>query len=446
MNIGIVGCGYVGLITAIGFALKEHNVVAVDIDTDRVKGLNNSRPPFFEPGLEEALQNASTLRFSETPKVLSEAEIVFICVGTPVVITGDPDLRALQYAMKMLGEVMSGPSEYKVIVVRSTVPPGMTAKLSVDLQKHSGKKLGKDFGLAMNPEFLQEGRALEDFTKPNRIVIGEFDDKSGNAVAKAYEGFPAPIIRTTIATAELSKLACNAFLATKISFINEIGTLCNEFSIDTYAISEIMGDDPRIAPGFLRAGLGFGGSCLPKDLQLLLHSAKEQGIAMPIIEAAQAVNKAQIGRMINLVCEYEPELRDVPVGVLGLAFKPGVSDIRESPALAVIYQLLQRDAKVIAYDPMANSEAYEFFGDRIEYADSPADVVRACDIILILTDWPEFAQHCYYTGKKVFDARRVLEPWRAGQVCKYYVGLYWEAGPSNRLPTSLLQSRTKKAV
>lgn len=426
MNIGIVGCGYVGLITAVGFVLKGHNVVAVDIDKDRVKGLNDNKPPFFEPGLEEALQNANNLRVTDVPEALKDTDIIFICVGTPVFVTGDPDICALQYAVKMLGEVMAGPNGYKVIVIRSTVPPGMTAILAMSLQEHSGKKLGKDFGLAMNPEFLQEGRALEDFNKPNRIVIGQFDDKSGDAVVEAFSGFPAPIIRTTIPTAELSKLVCNAFLAAKISFINEIGALCNEFGIDAYAISEIMGDDPRIAPGFLRAGIGFGGSCLPKDLQLLLHSARRKGISMPIIEAVRLVNKAQIDRVMNLVHEYEPELRGVPVGVLGLAFKPGVSDVRESPALAIIFQLLQHDAKVIAYDPMANPEAYAHFGDRIEYADSAEDVIRASSVILILTDWPEFAQHCIYTGKKVIDGRRVLDPQRAHQVCELYEGLYWE--------------------
>lgn len=422
MDIGVVGCGYVGLTTGVGLALSGHNVTAVDIDSKRVRVIKAKKTPFFDPGIEKALAEDIPFRATTSIGALKKAAAIFICVGTPSHVTGTPDLRGLRAAAESIGGIMKKGS-YKSIAIRSTVPPGTTERILLPImEKYSGLKGGKDFGLVMNPEFLQEGRALWDFQSPHRIVIGQYDSRSGDTIEAAYSGIKAPVLRTDLAVAEMGKLASNAFLATKISFINEIGLLCNFFGIDTYAVADIMGKDPRIGQNFLRAGIGFGGSCLPKDLGFLISATELQ---LPLLEAVRVVNESQVGHILQMVTKMQHNLADRNIGVLGLAFKPGVSDVRESPAINIIFQLLQRDANVIAYDPMAMEETRERFGDRIQYAADAQEVISNSELVLLLTEWGEFQQAGIYEGKRLIDGRRGVDPREARAVCQDYRGLYW---------------------
>ncbi len=430
MEISVVGSGYVGLITAVGFASKEHTVVCIDIDQDKVNRINRAEPPFYEDKLDEALRmyvrQRANLKASSDYDELLNSKVTFICVNTCSNSGEDADFSHVEHSAKRIGETLRRKEGYHVVVTKSSVVPGTTEEVIIPLlEQCSGKRAGKGFGVAVNPEFLQEGRALHCFLNSDRIIVGECDQRSGDFVQEIYNGFHAPILRTGIRTAEMIKFASNAFLATKISFINEVGNLCKKLGIDVYEVAEGMGYDPRIGRLFLNAGVGFGGSCLPKDLEVLLRKYEKMGEKSALLSAASQVNKAQPLKMIEIARKRLGELKNKKIAVLGLAFKPDTDDIRHAPAIEVIRQLLHQGAQVKVYDPRAMPKMRQAFSQGIEYGDSVKDTIEGCDCVLILTEWDEFRDENIYSGKLVIDGRRALDPEKAKCVCQCYEGVCW---------------------
>jgi len=430
MKISIVGSGYVGLITAAGLASKDYNVVCIDIDEGRVNMINRAEPPFYEDQLAESLQvyvkQKENLKATSNYESLLNSDATFICVNTSRNNGENADFSQIKESTKEIGKVLRRKEEYHVVITKSSVVPETTEGTIIPLlEQYSGKKAGKDFGVGVNPEFLQEGRALQCFLNSDRIIIGEYDDRSGDFVQNIYKEFDTPIIRTGLRTAEMIKFASNAFLATKISFINEIGNLCKTLGVDVYQVAEGVGYDPRISRSFLNAGIGFGGSCLPKDLELLLSKYEKMGETAAILNAVSRVNKAQPLKMVEITQRRLGELINKKIAILGLAFKPNTDDIRHAPAVEIVHQLLHHGAQVKVYDPKAMPKAQEVFSQRIQYGNSIQDTIEGCDCILILTEWNEFKDESIYAGKMVIDGRRTLDPERAKRVCRYYEGICW---------------------
>ncbi|MDD5111475.1 MAG: UDP-glucose/GDP-mannose dehydrogenase family protein [Candidatus Altiarchaeota archaeon] len=415
MNISVVGSGYVGLITAAGFAEKGHNVVCVDVVSSKVDSINRGKPLIYEEGLDEILRAVVGRNLSASMDLhaaVLASDITFICVGTPSRPNGSIELKYIKESARQVGLALGEKKGFHIVVVKSTVIPGTTDNvIKPILEKASGRKAGVGFGLAMNPEFLREGFAVEDFRKPDRIIVGASDSKSMGVLERLYAGFPTGLLATDLKTAEMIKYASNAFLATKISFINEVGNVCKSIGVDTYKVAEGMGLDKRITPHFLRAGIGFGGSCFPKDVKSLVYRAKELGIKPRILKAVLDVNHTQPRRFIELARKKAGSLKGRRVAVLGLAFKGGTDDIRESPAVAIVHELLKEKANVVAYDPKAAGNARDVFGDRIVYAASSADCLRGADIALIVTEWEEFRKLDFSGMKRriVVDGKRMLD-------------------------------------
>ena len=410
MKLGIIGLGYVGLITGVGFASLGNKVIGVDIDKEKVDKINKGRTPIYEQGLEEKLKEVKE-NFIATNNIkdLKDTEIIFICVGTPSKEEGSIDLTYLNQSAEDILKILDN---YKVIVVKSTVVPGTTESLISVL-----KKSGKEFGLGMNPEFLKEGCALKDFLKPDRIVVGSYDEKSKNILAELYKDFNCPKIFTDLKTAEMIKYASNSFLATKISFINEIGNICKKLGIDVYEVGEGIGYDKRIGKEFLNAGIGFGGSCFPKDVKGLIAKSNEIGYKPKILEEVIRLNENQPLKIIEFLKKNISDLNEKSIGVLGLAFKPETDDIRESRSIPIVKELLKEGVNVKAYDPRAMENFKKLF-PKIDYC-SPEEVLNS-DAVLILTDWKEF-ENLNYKGKIVIDGRNVLKAKEA----KIYEGVCW---------------------
>jgi len=420
MRIAIIGSGYVGLVTGIGFAELGHEIVFIDIDERKVNIINSRKPPIFEKGLEELMEK-NKMKFHATTdyNAVSESEVIFICVGTPPAEDGSMDLSFVKEASKMIGKNLG--DSYPVVVVKSTVLPGTTEEIVKPIiEEVSGKRAFEDFGLAMNPEFLREGNAVYDFFNPDRIVIGAKDPKTKSFLEELYRPFNCPKLVTDIKTAEMIKYASNAFLATKISFANEIGNICKKLGIDIYEVFEGVGLDHRINPAFFRAGIGFGGSCFPKDVKALIRKAEELGENPKILKAVIEVNEKQPLRMIELMKKHIPNLRGKRIGVLGLAFKPDTDDIRESRAITIVKALLEEGAEIIAHDPKAMENFRRIF-PQIEYANSAEDVIAESDAVLIVTEWKEF-EELNYSGKIVIDGRRIE---KAMKEAKIYEGVCW---------------------
>ncbi|MDY6833648.1 MAG: UDP-glucose/GDP-mannose dehydrogenase family protein [Chloroflexota bacterium] len=430
MEICVVGAGYVGLVSAVGFASRGHNVVCVDIDQERVEKINKGIPPFHDDGLEDALvdcvQTKGCLRAHSEYQQLAPSDISFICVGTSVGSHDMIDFAPMENSAKCLGEILRERDEFQLVVIRSTMTPGKTEDIVLPiLEKYSGKSVGEGFGLAVNPEFLQEGMALTSFLKPNRVIIGQYDQRSGDILEQAYSGYSCPIVRTDLRTAEMIKLASNAFLAMKISFANEIGNLCKKLEIDTYDVVDGMGLDPRIGREFLNAGVGFGGSCLPKDLKALVGRLEEADIDPLITTAVSQVNKEQPLKIVDIMQKRMGCLEGKRVAVLGLAFKPGVDDVRHSPALQIVNELVHLGAIVKVYDPMAMSIAAPMLPKGTRYGVNTAETIDDSDCVMITTEWDEFKDERLYKDKTVVDGRRALDPSRASQICAHYEGVCW---------------------
>ncbi|MFC1994501.1 UDP-glucose dehydrogenase family protein [Chloroflexota bacterium] len=415
MKISVIGAGYVGLITAVCFAKLGNEVQLIDVHEDKVKSLNDKICPIYEEGLDELLHDVHMEITSDYCKI-EEPEAIFICVGTPSNEDGSISLEQITEAAEQIKEVLKPIKGYCIVVVKSTVPPGTTDSLIIPILEGSGRRAGKDFGVCMSPEFLREGKAVYDFMNPSRLIIGELDKKSGDTLLNLYHSFNTPILRTNLRTAEMTKLASNAFLATKISFINEIGNVCKALDIDIYDVAKGMGLDDRIGGKFLNAGLGFGGSCLPKDLSALTSKAKDVGCELRMLEEVFNLNERQGLKAVELLRKHI-SLKGACIGLLGLAFKPETDDVRDSRAIGIVKALLQEGAIVKAYDPLAMENFKKLF-PQIEYV-TKRDVLD-CDAVVIITEWKEFNE-LDYTGKIVIDGRRIPKAREA----MIYEGVCW---------------------
>jgi len=401
-HISVIGMGYVGLCTAVGFVDKGNKIFAVDKDHEKVNSINKGLPPFYEPELERSLQKATKGGYLKAILDLEEAilntDVTFITVGTPSKADGSINLKQIQDSATEIGKALNKKSGYQLIVVKSTVLPGTTENIVKPiLEEQSNKHCGSDFGLCMNPEFLREGSALYDTLHPDRIIIGEYDKKSGDTLELLYQKFYAeenpPTLRTNLPTAELIKYANNAFLATKISYINTIANVCEKIPrTDITTVAEGIGLDERINPRFLRAGLGYGGSCFPKDLKALIAFAKQQNYVPTMLQSVQKVNDDQAKHAIELTKKEVGDLSGKKIAILGLSFKPDTDDMREAKSIQIINQLLDENANVTAYDPFAVPNAKTIFKNRINYASSSINCLKNADCCIIVTEWEEFKQ------------------------------------------------------
>ena len=421
MNLSVIGTGYVGLVTGACFAKLGHHVTCVDIDLEKIRKINNGVSPLYEEGLDSLLLTykdkiAATADYSSA---LQKSDITFLCVGTPSLKNGSIDLTFIKESTKQIAAVLKNKNRYHLVVVKSTVLPGTTQGVVLPLlEQYSGKIVGADIGLAMNPEFLKEGVAIKDFLEPDRIVIGTNDEKSKTTLRELYQNFSCPIVETSLSAAEMIKYASNAFLATKISFINEIGNLCKKLQIDTYDVATGMGLDKRIGRPFLDSGIGWGGSCFPKDIGALIAWAKEIKEDARIIKSSRDVNTDQPLKLITILKKHIPKLKGKTIGILGLAFKPNTDDIRESRTIPIIKELLRNGAHIKAYDPQA-TENFKKLYPQIEYCSKATEVLTS-DAILITTKWKEFTT-LDYRGKIVIDGRRLEQAKNA----KIYEGVCW---------------------
>lgn len=424
MRISIIGTGYVGLITGACLADLGHEVTCVDVIKEKVDMINSAKAPIYEEGLGELLKKNIGKKLTATldlANTIKNSEITFIAVGTPSADDGSTDLKYIESAAAGIGKGLQAKNSYHVIVIKSTVPPKTTELVGKIIEKESRKKQGKDFGLAMNPEFLREGTAVYDFMNPDRIVIGAVDQKSFEAVKELYSHFNCPIVKTELRTAEMVKYASNAFLATKITFSNEIGNACKKLGIDTYEVMNAVGMDKRIGRAFLNSGIGYQGSCFPKDVKSLIHTIKQTGIEPKILNAVVEVNDKQPFKLLDLSREKVGSLKGKKISILGLAFKPDSDDMRESASIRIIKKLVEEGALIKAYDPAAMENAKKVIKEKIEYAASLEEALSFSDIVFILTDWKEFKNENLYKGKAVFDGRHVLNK----KSDQNYEGICW---------------------
>jgi len=406
--IAVIGTGYVGLVTAAGFAELGSDVYCVDIDAEKVAALQAGEVPIYEPGLPETLAaNRERLHFStELGPALEHARLLFVAVGTPPTYSGDADLSAV------LSVVESMPaSDRHALVMKSTVPCGTGVAIKRTFV-HQGKS---GFAYVSCPEFLKEGSAVADFRHPDRVVIGDDGSWAGDAVAELYAPLAAPLVRTDIASAEMVKLASNAFLATKISFINEIANVCEETGADVQEVARGMGLDSRIGTAFLRPGIGYGGSCFPKDVTALKQLAGNTGYHFQLLGAVIEVNELQKRRVVAKLQKHLGELVGKTVTLLGLAFKPNTDDMREASSLVLAARLQAEGAVVRAYDPVAEDEARERMVG-VEFAASPLGAIEGADACVLVTEWPEFAELDWaqaaesMVGTLIVDGRNALDP------------------------------------
>lgn len=421
MKISIIGTGYIGSVTGACFAEMGHQIIFVGRDTKKLDLIKLGKSPIFEPGLDQLLlkNQEKITTTTDIAEAVSMSELTFICVGTPPQKDGSSDLSQIDAVSHSIGKALRSDTKYHIIVTKSTVLPGTIENLIIPiLEKESGKKAFIDFGIASNPEFLKEGTAIEDFFKTDRVVIGAKDQKSRDILENLYKPLNVPIFTTTLRTSEMIKFASNAFLATKISFANEIGNLCKELGIDSYSVFEGVGLDTRINPKFFRSGIGFGGSCFPKDVCALIAHAKTKGVTTKVLDSVMEINDDQPKRMIALLKKHI-NLRNRTIGVLGLAFKPDTDDIREARAIPIINMLLTEGARVKVYDPVAMDNFRQQFPDLI-YASSATEILTS-DAVLIVTEWKEFEDLDYH-GKIVIDGRRVE---KARNEAAIYEGVCW---------------------
>ncbi len=432
MHISVIGTGYVGLVTGACLADFGMTVTCVDIDKEKIEKLKKGIVPFFEPGLEELvrrnIKNKKLFFSTDLKEAVKNSLVIFICVGTPPKKDGSADLSQIEKVALSLAEVID---EYKVIVTKSTVPVGTNRWI-----KHlidSNKKADVPVDVISNPEFLREGAAVEDFMHPDRVIIGGESSYAIAIIKDIYRPLylaETPFIITNLETAELIKYASNAFLATKISFINEIANFCEKVGADVTVVAKGMGLDPRIGPKFLNPGPGFGGSCFPKDVMALIHQGKKAGWDFKILQAVIEVNEKQKLRALEKAKELLGEIKDKTISIFGLSFKPNTSDVRESPALTLIPALIKEGAKVKAYDPVAMEEFKKACPlKEIKYTSSSLECAKESDAIIILTEWNEFRVLDLGKLKKIMktpvliDMRNIYEPERVKALGFKYSGI-----------------------
>ena len=420
--IGVVGTGYVGLVSAVCFAHLGHHVVCMDIDAAKIARLKKGDVPIYEPGLDKLIDdNRSRLTFTASYDELLEAcRILLIAVDTPPSQSGDADLSRVEHATK---EIARRGGE-RLMVMKSTVPVGTGDKVTADLAALGAAGVR----YASNPEFLREGAAIQDFLEPDRIVIGAFRDEDGDAVEALYRGIDTDVVRTSVPTAEMVKYASNAFLATKISFINEIANVCEQVGADVRTVALGMGLDHRIGPHFLRAGIGYGGSCFPKDVQALKQSAGNTGYHFQLLNAVIEVNALQKRRVVGKLKRRLGGLRGKTVALLGLTFKPQTDDLREAAAIVLAGRLRNEGMKVRAYDPMIDAGDHPLFPG-VTICDEPLEALRGADAAVLVTEWPEFARLDLRAAAAVMarpllvDGRNFIDPAAAAAAGFEYEGI-----------------------
>ena len=406
--IAVIGTGYVGLVTAAGFAELGNEVWCVDVDPEKIARLKQNLVPIYEPGLGECVaRNAERLHFStDLAPALEHARLLFVAVGTPPTYSGDADLSAVHAVVDAMPQ-----SDRHALVMKSTVPVGTGASI-----KRIFARQGKSsFAYVSCPEFLREGSALEDFLGPDRVVVGDEGDWAGDAVVALYAPLQAPLVRTDIPSAEMIKLAATAFLATKISFVNEIANVCEETGADVIEVARGMGLDHRIGTHFLKPGIGFGGSCFPKDVSALKQLAGNSGYHFQLLTAVIEVNELQKRRVVAKLQKHLGSLVGKKIALLGLAFKPQTDDMREASSLVLAARLQADGAHVRAYDPVAEDEARKLMVG-VEFADSELGALDGADACIVVTEWPQFAELDWervaatMSGPLVIDGRNCLEP------------------------------------
>ena len=426
-KISVIGAGYVGLCTAVGFASRGYSVVACDVDEEKITKINKGVPPFHEPGLQEKLSESvqkGTLKgiVAQTDKVILETDLTFVAVGTPSKPDGSIDLKYIESAACNIGKALKQKGSYHVTIIKSTVVPGTTQNIVKPILERESKKVAGDgFGLCMNPEFLRQGSAFQDTMNAERVVIGSYDKRSGDVLEDLYKGFYTEhvptIIRTSLSTAELIKYASNSMLATKISFINTIANICEKIpGADVKVVATAMGLDRRIGSLFLDAGLGYGGSCFPKDVKALIACSKSLGYDPELLDSVEQVNKTQPLKAVEFCKAQLGCLEGKKIAILGLAFKPDTDDMREARVIPIINQLLKEGANISAYDPVAMPVAKSIFNGKISYAFSSLDCINSADACIIVTEWEEFKKLTPEDFTKnmrqpiLIDGRRIFNP------------------------------------
>ena len=416
MKIAVVGTGYVGLVVGACLAENGNDVICVDKDQGKITTLEAGGMPIYEPGLEELVRrNHSEERLAFTTDLhaaVQASAIVFIAVGTPQSEDGSADLQHVLAVARDVGRSMN---KYTVIVDKSTVPVGTAKKVKATIAAETTQP----FGVVSNPEFLKQGAAIEDFMKPDRVVIGCDDQRSADMMREVYAPFTrtgAPIMVMDTASAELSKYAANSILATRISFMNEIANVCELVGADVDHVRRAIGSDRRIGTSFLFPGVGYGGSCFPKDVKALIRSSADHGYDFRILEAVEAVNQSQKARLVQKMQDHFGELRGRTIALWGLAFKPRTDDMREAPAITIVEQLLSLGATVRAYDPEAGPTARAVFGDRVTLTEKSYDALPGADALAVVTEWNEFREPNFQRMREllkspvIFDGRNIYSP------------------------------------
>jgi len=412
--IAVIGTGYVGLVTGTCFADLGNRVICLDIDETKIETLNSGGVPIYEPGLEEIIRrNVKAGRLSFTTSYaegLQDAEFIFIAVGTPEGVDGEADLRYVQSAAQSIAEVMDHPF---IIVNKSTVPVGTGDWVADIINRH--KKDDAEFAVVSNPEFLREGAAIADFLSPDRVVLGSLNQDAAEKVAQLYLSLRSPIMITDLRTAEMIKYASNAFLATRVSFINEIANICEALGADIKEVAIGMGYDKRIGHHFLDAGVGYGGSCFPKDVKALAHMASIHGRHPQLLRSVTEINRHQRRLVVQKVRNLMGNLQDKVIGLLGLAFKPNTDDMREAPSVEIARLMMNEGARVKGYDPVAMHVAGRILPE-MKLAEDPYDLAEGCDAVIVITDWNEFKHLDMVRIKKLMrqpvlvDGRNIYEP------------------------------------
>jgi UDPglucose 6-dehydrogenase len=440
MYVSVIGTGYVGLVTGACFAEFGLNVLCMDLDEKRIASLEKGKVPFFEPGLAELVEKniqAGRLRFTtDLNKAVDEALAIFIAVGTPSRSDGSADLSFVDEVARSVGSRMTG---YKVVITKSTVPVGTAVRVKKLIEEN--QTVPCNFGVVSNPEFLREGSAIEDFMRPNRVVIGADSQASVAIMKDLYRPLyllDTPIVITDIPTAEVIKYASNVFLATKISFINDMANLCERVGADVQMVSKGMGLDQRIGSKFLHAGPGYGGSCFGKDTAALINIGEEAGYEMTLAKATKLVNEQQRTRMLEKISEAVGDLKGKTIGLLGLAFKPNTDDIRDSPALAIAEELIKVGAIVRTYDPEALEESMKMLPKMVPCQDA-YHTVEGADAVVLVTEWNQFRNLDFEQIRSrvkspiFIDLRNVYEPQRMAELGFYYVSVGRKAVGTNPL-------------
>ncbi len=416
MKIAVIGTGYVGLVAGACFAENGNDVICVDKDEAKIRMLRRGKMPIYEPGLEEiVVRNTAEKRLTFTSllsKAVRQSSIIFIAVGTPQGEDGSADL---QHVLGVARDVARAMNEYKVIVDKSTVPVGTAARVREIIRRETTHP----FSVVSNPEFLKQGAAVEDFMKPDRVVIGAEDPRAAELMRELYAPFTrtgAPVMVMDCASAELCKYAANALLATKISFMNEIANVCEAFGANVDEVRKAVGSDRRIGPSFLFPGVGYGGSCFPKDVKAILHFASQKEYDFEILKAVESVNQRQKSRLVSKMEQHFGPLKGKVIAVWGLAFKPRTDDMREAPAITIIERLLAAGARVQAYDPEAIGVAKGLFGSRVHFMEKSYDALKGADALALVTEWSEFREPDFQRMRKlmrsavVFDGRNIYSP------------------------------------